>query len=39
MILIEGARGGNRGMKVEAPLIVYAADGKYTKEVSDLYER
>lgn len=38
MVLIEGVRNGNPMLKVEAPLIVYEADGKYTQEVRDLYE-
>ncbi len=38
MVLIEGVRGGNSGIVVEKPLIVYADDGVYTDEVRELYE-
>lgn len=38
MVLIEGTRGGNQGMTVEPPLIVYEAVNVYTKEVRELYE-
>lgn len=38
MILIEGTKGGNAGMKVEKPLIIYDANGAYTPEVSKIYE-
>lgn len=38
MILIEGLKGGNRGMKVEKPLIIYDENGVYMPEVSKIYE-
>ena len=38
MVLIEGVRGGKPMLKVEEPLIIYEEQGKYTKEVIDLYE-
>ena len=38
MVLIEGARGGNSGMVVEKPLVIYSEDGTYTDEVRELYE-
>lgn len=38
MILIEGTKGGNPGMKVEKPLIIYEENGKYMPEVSRIYE-
>ena len=37
MVLIEGVRGGKPMLKVEEPLIIYEEQGKYTKEVIDLY--
>lgn len=37
MVLIEGTRGGNQGMVVEKPLIVYEDVNVYTKEVRELY--
>lgn len=38
MVLIEGVRGGNSGMVVEKPLVIYSGDGTYTDEVRELYE-
>ena len=38
MVLIEGVRGGNSGMVVEKPLVIYKNDGTYTDEVRELYE-
>ena len=38
MILIEGRKCGNRGMKVEKPLIIYDESGNYMPEVSKIYE-
>ncbi len=37
MVLIEGARGGGRQMRVEKPLIVYKEPGVYTDEIYDIY--
>lgn len=37
MVLIEGARGGGRQMRVEKPLIVYQEQGVYTDEIYDIY--
>lgn len=37
MVLIEALKGGNPGMRVEKPLIVYEAPGKYTREIYDIY--
>lgn len=37
MLLIEGIRGGNSGMVVEKPLIVYERVNVYTEEVRALY--
>lgn len=39
LLLIEGKRGSNPGLKVEAPLIVYNNDGAYTKETEMIYGR
>lgn len=37
MVLLEGVRGGNPGMVVEKPLIVYEDVNRYTDEVRELY--
>lgn len=37
MVLIEGMRGANQRMTVEAPLIVYQKGGSYTEEILRLY--
>ncbi len=37
MVLLEAARGGNSGMTVEKPLIVYEKPGVYTPEIYDIY--
>lgn len=37
MVLIEALKGGNPGMRVDKPLIVYKAPGKYTSEIYDIY--
>lgn len=37
MVLIEAVRGGGHFLKVEKPLIVYQAPGKYTDEIYDVY--
>lgn len=37
MVLLEGVRGGNSGMVVEKPLIVYEDVNRYTDEVRELY--
>ncbi len=37
MVLIEGRKGGKSGLTVEKPLIIYGADGKYTKEITEIY--
>ncbi|MCL2170016.1 MAG: tRNA1(Val) (adenine(37)-N6)-methyltransferase [Defluviitaleaceae bacterium] len=37
MLLIMAAKGGNAGLDVLAPLIVYGEDGKYTEEVRKIY--
>ena len=38
MILIEGRKCANSGMKVEKPLIIYDSNGEYMPEVSKIYE-
>lgn len=38
MVLLEGVRGGNPRISVEAPLIVYEEKNVYTEEVRKLYE-
>ncbi|MBN2221261.1 MAG: tRNA1(Val) (adenine(37)-N6)-methyltransferase [Vallitaleaceae bacterium] len=38
MVLIEGVRQGKPMVKVEAPLIIYGADGEYTQDVKGIYE-
>ena len=37
MLLVEGVRGGNSGMVVDRPLIIYKDKGVYTEEVEKLY--
>ena len=38
MILIEGRKCGNPGMRVEKPLIIYDESGNYSPEVAKIYE-
>ncbi len=38
MILIEGVKGGRPHLTIEAPLVIYDSDRKYTKEVAEIYE-
>ncbi len=37
MVLIEAVYGGNPGVKVEKPLIIYENDGEYTREIREDY--
>lgn len=37
MVLIEGTRGGNSGMVIEPPLIVYKQDRTYTDDLKKMY--
>ncbi len=37
LILVEGAKGGNAGMKNGPPLILYNEDGSYSDEVKDMF--
>ena len=39
LVLIEGRRGGRKGISVEAPLILTNEDGTETKEVLEIYRR
>lgn len=39
LVLIEGKRGGNKGLKIEAPLILTDIDGRDTVEVQRIYKR
>ena len=38
LILIEGIKGGNPGLKIAPPLIVYNENGDYTDEVQRMFE-
>lgn len=37
MVLVEGLRGGNPGMQIEKPLIIYKEPGVYTDEIYEIY--
>ena len=37
MILLRGSKGGNPELKFDPPLYIYGADGKYTKDVYEIY--
>ena len=37
MVLIEAIKGAGSMVKIEAPLIVYEEQGKYTSEIYDIY--
>lgn len=37
MVLIEGLKGGNSGIRIEPPLIVYKEPNVYTNEIYDIY--
>ncbi|MBW1815226.1 MAG: tRNA1(Val) (adenine(37)-N6)-methyltransferase [Deltaproteobacteria bacterium] len=37
LILVEGVKGGNAGMKNGAPLILYDEDGSYTDEILEMF--
>lgn len=39
MILVEGSKNGNSGLKILPPLITHNDDGSYTKEVLEYFER
>ena len=38
LVLIEGRKGGNPGLKIAPPLIVYNENGDYTDEVQQMFE-
>lgn len=37
MVLIEGRKGGNQRLKCEKPLIINGEDGRYTREITEVY--
>ena len=37
MVLVEGIRGANTGVKVERPLVIYDAKDVYSKDVGEIY--
>lgn len=37
MVLVEAIRGGNPGLKVEKPVIVFEKSGEYTEEIRETY--
>ncbi len=37
MVLIEGLKDGKARLTVEKPLIIYDRDGRYTKEITEIY--
>jgi tRNA1Val (adenine37-N6)-methyltransferase len=37
MVLIEAVKGGNPRLKVEPPLIMYESEGKYSREILEIY--
>ena len=38
LVLIEGLKGGNPGLKIASPLIIYDENGEYTDEVQRMFE-
>ncbi len=38
MVMIEALKGGNRGLRVDKPLIVYESVGVYSQEVREIYK-
>lgn len=38
MVLIEASKGGNSGIKIEKPLIIYEKGGEYTEELKEIYK-
>jgi tRNA1Val (adenine37-N6)-methyltransferase len=38
LILLEGVKEGNPGMKVGAPLVIYGEDGAYSEEVNAMFQ-
>lgn len=37
LVLIEGAKNGNPGFKIEPGLVIHNGDGKYTKEIENIF--
>lgn len=38
MVMIEASKGGNSGIKIEKPLIIYEKGGEYTEELKEIYK-
>jgi tRNA1Val (adenine37-N6)-methyltransferase len=38
LVLVEGIKGGNPGLKIAPPLIVYGRNGDYTDDVQQMFE-
>ena len=38
MVMIETLKGGNSGVRIDRPLIVYEKGGEYTREVEEIYK-
>ena len=38
MVLIEGRKNGNLGMKITKPIIVHEKSGEYTKFINDIFD-
>ena len=38
MVMIEAAKGGNSGIRIEKPLIIYEKGGEYTEELKEIYK-
>ncbi len=39
LVLVEGRKNGNTGLKIDYPLIIHNSDGDYKNEIKDLYFR
>jgi tRNA1Val (adenine37-N6)-methyltransferase len=38
LVWLEGLKGGNPGLKVGTPLVIYQTDGSYTAEAADMFQ-
>jgi tRNA1Val (adenine37-N6)-methyltransferase len=38
MVMIEALKGGNSGVRIDKPLIIYEKNGEYTPEVKEIYK-
>ena len=38
MVMIEALKGGNSGVRIDKPLIIYEKDGGYTEEIKEMYK-